>query len=459
MFSSAFRRADPPCMYFVATNNSAPMTDFTMFAKANLKDLCIDSSADNLEYDLIARREIPVFPSLQSLQVVSQKIKLRGRIIDALAKALGEGHFPVLSLCNINGAAPGQLFQCPWPALKRVGLPDTGLNKNAMDSTHTQILSNLVGFECDQNDSSVEEPDNISTKLSGMRLSGQIDFEGFVKHFEGGDFQNLMKLELAQFSNFPKSFLDSLTAKTVPQLQELLLHGTSHSKLPNTFSQNEVVTKLICLCLKKFIFTEGLSSLFRENNGLPHLERLRLVDCRLSEQDVRCLAQASVEGMLPKLKHLDLSENEQIDGSRHLFHLNCRWENLLSLNVECKEQRSYGGEDFSDFLYLTDKALSGCLSSLEDLRFSTQNPDCAPKITRPCWPRLKAFKISCRWQDLKQISSHLAELVDKDDNVLQSLESVTISFRAGQPQSLALERQKLRRKDVCVYFTTPSTFF
>ena len=265
----------PFALYFVATKNSAPMIDFNLFAKPNLKDLCINSSADNFQCDLITRCEIAVFPSLRSLQVVSEKIKLRGNIIDAFAKALGEGRFPVLSLCNINGANPSQLFQCPWPALNRLGLPDTGLHNNTANSICTEILPSLVWFEVDQNDSSVEDPDNISSKLSGMRLlSGQIDFQGIVKHFEAGNFKNLTKLELVQFSNFPKSFLDGLTAKTVHQLHELLLEGSSHSNLPETFSQNEVVTKLVCLSLKKFTFPEGLSSLFHENNGLSRMERL-----------------------------------------------------------------------------------------------------------------------------------------------------------------------------------------
>ena len=215
-----------------------------------------------------------------------------------------------------------------------------------------------------------------------------------------------------------------------------------------------MVTQLTWLSLKKFTFFEGLSSLFRENDRLPHLERLTLVDCGLSKQDVRSLAQASVECRLPNLKHLDLSENEQIDGSRHLFDLNCRWDSLLSLNIECKDQQTYGGEEFSDFLHLTDKSLSGCLSFLEELRFSTQKPDYVPMVKSSCWPRLKTLQISSRSWNWKQFLSPLADLVDRGgDDVLPSLEAVTLCLLGREPPSLALEKQLLRRNGVRVYFT------
>ena len=444
----------PFAMFFVAGNQSAPMVDFTLFANPNLKGLYMNSRG-NFECDLVARREIPTFPSLQSMEVVSEKIKLRGKIVDTLVNALDQGCFPKLSRCNIIGNNRAKLSQWPWPSLNKLSLQDTHLDKDSKEHLRTKILPNIIWFEVDQNLSSVEDLDNKLTKLSGLRLfSANIDFVGFAGNFKEDKFQNLRELELVQLSDVPKDFLDVLTAKTVPQLHKLVLQGTSGLNLPENFTQNEVVTRLTWLSLKKFAFFEGLSSLFRENDRVPYLERLTLVDCGLSKQDVRCLAQASVEDMLPNLKHLDLSENKQIGGSRHLFDLNCRWEKLLSLNIECKDQQSYGGEEFSDFLHLTEKSLSGCLSSLEELKFSTQNPDCVPRVKSPCWPRLKALKISSRSWNWKQFLSPLVDLVDQGgDDVLPALEAVTLCLSGREPPPLALEKQMLRRNGVRVYFT------
>ena len=275
-----------------------------------------------------------------------------------------------------------QLFQGSPPSLKGLTLQGAPLDENSMKSICTNILPNLSWFEVDQNLPSVEDLDKNSSNLSGLRLHGK-GLMGFSKQFETGNFQNLETLELEELSLFPEHLLSSLTTKKLPKLCELSLQGTSSHMLPEQFAQNEVVTKLKKLCLKRFTFTDRLSSFCLENDCLPYMETLMLVDCGLSGEDVRSLAQASVEGMLPNLRHLDLSENRQIDGSRYLFDFNCRWDNLLSLNIDCKDQQSYGGEEFSDFLHLTDKSLSGCLSSLEELKFSTQNPDCVPRVKCP----------------------------------------------------------------------------
>ena len=76
--------------------------------------------------------------------------------------------------------------------------------------------------------------------------------------------------------------------------------------------------------------TGNLSVLLCQN--FRSLNSLILCDCGLNSQDLCSLAQASVKGRLPKLKHLDISENRRICIT-DLFSSSCKWGQLLELNI------------------------------------------------------------------------------------------------------------------------------
>ena len=70
-------------------------------------------------------------------------------------------------------------------------------------------------------------------------------------------------------------------------------------------------------------------------HSLPSLETLILSGCGLNSDDLSSLAQADMEGRLPELRHLDLSDNEAIRGQwRHFFSFRQRWSHLWSLNIK-----------------------------------------------------------------------------------------------------------------------------
>ena len=94
--------------------------------------------------------------------------------------------------------------------------------------------------------------------------------------------------------------------------------------------------------------------------GFPSLEAFILSGCELIADDLRSLAKANANGKLPRLKHLDVSCNEDLN-LKDLFQFNCRWNHLLKLNAELLY-------DTSNFRWLCDKVNSGCLGSLEELR-------------------------------------------------------------------------------------------
>ena len=69
------------------------------------------------------------------------------------------------------------------------------------------------------------------------------------------------------------------------------------------------------------------------NYSLPHLNTLILENCGLNILDLQCLANANVALRLPELKHLDITNNDELHGQlNQLF--NCDWNSLVSLNVE-----------------------------------------------------------------------------------------------------------------------------
>ena len=89
------------------------------------------------------------------------------------------------------------------------------------------------------------------------------------------------------------------------------------------------------------VLTGSLSVLF--THSLPSLNTLILSSCDLNSGDLQSLAKAEVEGKLPKLKHLDISENKLFDiKASDLFTHSAQWNRLTTfvtddenvLNVE-----------------------------------------------------------------------------------------------------------------------------
>ena len=53
----------------------------------------------------------------------------------------------------------------------------------------------------------------------------------------------------------------------------------------------------------------------------------------MDTDDLSSLAQASAEGRLPELKHLDISENDSVSiNLGELFSFNCNWDKLQHLS-------------------------------------------------------------------------------------------------------------------------------
>ena len=139
----------------------------------------------------------------------------------------------------------------------------------------------------------------------------------------------------------------------------------------------------------------------------PCLNTLVLSNCQLNLEDLPALAKADVEGRLPELYNLDISQNvEDVD---NLFSSGCKWENLVSLDI----RYDFGLGDSLNGLEAFVKL--GCLCSLQNLRFYV---DAAKKVFTELsgtkWPNLRTLEIVSTLRDIEYALKYAKDLIKTD---------------------------------------------
>ena len=214
------------------------------------------------------------------------------------------------------------LFSHPWPKLTKL------------------VLDNLTTGSAKEM-SAVWEKSPLLTDLTISLGPNQIP-TGFK--FEPHAVPNLRSLKMSYFKIPMESLLVTIQSWNLTRLD------TSHCK---------GITGMMC-GLKYHTF-ENLNSLFISN-------------CDLNSEDLNVLAQASVGGRVPQLRHLDISKNQVCAGHLDcLFDEGCKWDSLLILDIRQTPitRLSTKRELFSkDLEVLCFKIESGCLSSLEEVSFT-----------------------------------------------------------------------------------------
>ena len=379
--------------------------------------------------------------------------------VEALSKAVQNGRFPNLKHLTLHDSSLklSKLFVSGCSSLRELNSEhkhNDDENRNYLKQLLPQLESLLVKGSSFASQFTGQEMPNMTC----LRIHNIDPLD--VKALKGSTFPNLSKLDITWFFN---KFAEVLDRWKVKSLTELTLAGLSYeSRTFLLLSQSEVVQNLHHLSITDFQVKGGLFCLFSARNGFPYLKSLALRDWELRSQDLRTLAQASVDGLLPSLNHLDVSRNPEMGSLRHLFEFGCKWEKLKILNVDGKH-RSGSNRDrvFTDFKILTLQAQSGCLQALKKLCFYAASHDFLPNLNKTTgWRRLNSLEISF-FKDLnhKQILKPLATAVEQ--GFLPALESVTLcgGFNVGvqscrQRLSVVNEKQRLRVKGVSVYFVT-----
>ena len=243
-----------------------------------------------------------------------------------------------------------KLFEGQWDSVRHLSINrvDNSLISNPRECA--EIFPQLTHLDADGCSMHFSLPGHPT--LSHLRIRNNLyqKSEQSSKIGEDTAFPKLVDMEVVEISGV-RGFLEWLEAKKLSTIHRLSVHGHGSQLILEKLAINE----LFCLELNRVRFSENLSSLFQGTSGLPKMEKLSLVKCELTAHDVRCLAQACSEGWLPVLKHLDISQNELSSGSKDLFLFECKWNNLISLNIENSDHQFYGGEVFDDFKHLTQK--------------------------------------------------------------------------------------------------------
>ena len=107
-------------------------------------------------------------------------------------------------------------------------------------------------------------------------------------------------------------------------------------------------------------------------------------------QDLSSLVEAYIDGRLPQLKHLDISENERLVGQLRLFApTGQKWDALETLNIK---QGLELGEDFQALIHPVQ---SGVLSNVRNLSVSTGKNDGLKICTDVQWPNIRQLEVFC----------------------------------------------------------------
>ena len=308
----------------------------------------------------------------------------------ALCRAVSEGRLPnvthlnVIDCKNVAGNL-ALLFKQPWPKLIYFNIRGTYLNPT--DLRRKVFKENLF------------PPKHISLALSGEQLL-------YMNH-------SLPCVPI-------KIFLDDVTADSAMKfskyqsLKILMLHNC----INQSSDLNAILRKILNHRLHKLDIshssgiTGNLSVLL--HHSFPSLNSLILSDCELISQDLCSLAQASVEGRLPQLNHLDISENQTICVP-DLFSSSCKWGQLLKLNIagigyNWKSSRQ------------TEETMISCFPWLQELSINSSQI----LSFYSCWANVQKL---CVVTSNEENLEHIAHIVK--NGALPALHSICVQFSSS----------------------------
>ena len=380
--------------------------------RGSIGKLCIfvSGSIEQLGKDKLTAQNI-TFEHCPFLTVLSfVRFLVDGTLLIALSKAGKEGKLPVLTHLSFEECGNTLkrklclLLETEWPKLTHLNLKGCYLDESDIQELAVCLvdhengkLPNLTSLVLDFGHEVTSERDRQSFwsavyamfqfHLSNIQRLHLYNINEAVHQIvgfslSGGFLPNLIKLAVS-FSQQDKQvkinsssgnlkgnsvvqqiYTAGLSESKVPLLVKLKLHRVISSQdLLNTAEQNKTSSQLHKLDISHSSgITGNLSAFLR--HSFPSLNNLILSNCRLNSKDLCSLAQASVKGRLPQLKHLDIAKNRDVSGRLHfLFFSGEHWQQLLSLNIQ---QETFPDKDIQ---CLANEVRCGHLSSVQKLWF------------------------------------------------------------------------------------------
>ena len=336
--------------------------------------------------------------------------------IEALCKAVKDGLLPnlsQLSLIDCQMTRAGILLEPRWPKLTHLKLFGCSFEQQDFSNMFETCNTSKDGF-----------PRLTSLGLSfGESLSQALMLSKFVKFswnmltelfvilansYRYSEFRVLLQ-RIPKIVNLGITLEETDQKLNIKELQLEKLVNLSNLSLRKCLANHDHAS-VLCDSLKRHKIckldlsrTPALSGILGVllASPFPWLERLNLRNCRLRISDLFSLSGACNEGKLPKMKHLDISDNwipDECHGLDVFFGNKCTWNQLLSLNFRGTLTVN---EELNDFV------ASGCLSSLQELTASKVNN----------------WAITTNWQNLQKLCVYGC---DKD-----ALETVVNAFKRG----------------------------
>ena len=264
-------------------------------------------------------------------------------------------------------------------------------------------LTHLSLFYTKVSDTGLKELASLSSRLVSLCMTAD-NFLGdcsCARAFLGGNWQNLKKFTLISTSSdfyerydipFPRRQTKMTTDKKTNHISSAIdpraMPSISSLSLINSVDSVADLSQKVAkwnICELDISHCSGITGNVSclLHTCSPFLNSLILHDCGLNSQDLTSLAQANVEGKLPELRHLDVSENLGYD-FRDLFAHGSEWHKLVSLIISLKECESQK--------WLAEKVELGCLSRLQKLRLWIFCP-CNVKTVDVMWSHLEQFEV------------------------------------------------------------------
>ena len=258
--------------------------------------------------------------------------------MSSVGKASGNGRLPKLSTLDIsNNLLDGhlsKLFCESFPSLESLAINSCDLKEPDVFSL-AQVMNQALLRQLKSLDVSFNffpymghSFHIISTSLNlGVPKLNTIVVRGCWledKHLyelkrqaggNGGVFRELQAIDMSQNPNI-SGHLSLFMCHNFPDLhifvlRKCALRSEDMSSLSQASSEGKL-RELRHLDLSKNVIgndTKGLLRLLTEVNCFPSLLNLLLCDCHLQLQDMDCLRQAKLDSKLPRIRHLDISFN------------------------------------------------------------------------------------------------------------------------------------------------------
>ena len=353
--------------------------DITNMIPYYVKELQLDTK--KRQCTLIAAGEFPSCPTLTHLTLSSFQID--SSVSQALTKAVQRGKLPKLTSVKLLGCSLGNsnFPELPEFCFQADSLP--GISPNLSLPQHP--LKAVTALKLVQID-----PDHINDMIAVVR-------QGLLSNLRELNMSFDVSFDTALKRNMSDWFVREFDPAHAPFLEKLTLgHFITSADQLRTLFCKLAQTKVGYLDLTgSHGVTGSLSVLFA--NPFPVLHSLVLQDCALNSDDLRSLAQGNVQGKLPQLRHLDISQTNNIAITQDLFSHSAKWDQLLTLATDNTYVLNIG----------IDK-----LCSLRELKLPSM--ESSIKITRS-WESIQEIDVFQRdWRHLGDtILSDIADGVEK----------------------------------------------